>query len=164
MAMNRNGIITNLSIKVGDVEIETANCVKLLGMYIDCHLKLSYHVQALVSKCSKQINAIARLSRVLDTNAKICIMNAFILYNFQFCAAVYHHCNVNDARRLEKLQKHVLKYVYNNFKASFVELLQIAGKKSLFAVRQAILVESVFKVLHNTMPSMSSHLFECMIL
>ena len=88
-------------------------------------------------------------------------MNAFILSNFQFCAVVYHHCNVNDARRLEKLQKRVVKYVY---KASYVDLLQIAGKNSLFAAKQAILVESVFKVLHNTMPPMSSHLFECMIL
>ena len=68
-------------------------------------------------------------------------MNAFILSNFQFCAVVYHHCNVYDARRLEKLQKRVVKYVY---KASYVDLLQIAGKKSLFAVRQAILVESIF--------------------
>ena len=133
-------------------------------MYIDCHLNFSCHVQALVSKCSKQINAIARLSRVLDTNAKICIINAFILSNFQFCAVVYHHRNIYDARRLEKLQKRVLKYVYNNFKASYVELLQIARNKSLFAVRQAILVEFVFKVLHNTMPPMSSHRFECMIL
>ena len=54
----------------------------MLGMYIDCRLNLSYHVQALVSECSKQSNAIARLSRVLDTNAKMCIMNAFILFNF----------------------------------------------------------------------------------
>ena len=79
MVMNRNGIITNLPIKVGDVEIETATYVELLGMYIDCHPNLSCHVQALVSKCSMQINAIARLSRVLDTNVKRCIMNAFIL-------------------------------------------------------------------------------------
>ena len=73
MVMNRNGIITNLPINVGDVEIETAMYVKLLGMYIDCHLNLSYHVQAIVSKCSKQINAMARLSRVLVANAKMCI-------------------------------------------------------------------------------------------
>ena len=50
MVMNGNGIITNLPINVGYVEIETAMYVKLLGMYIDCHLKLSYHVQALFSK------------------------------------------------------------------------------------------------------------------
>ena len=116
--MNRNGIITNLPINVGDVEIETAMYVKLLGMYIDCHLNLSY-------LCSKQMNAIARLSRVLDTNAKMCIVNAFILSNFQICAVVYHHCTIYDARRLEKLQKRVLKYVYNNFKAFYVELMQI---------------------------------------
>ena len=45
----------------------------------------------------------------------MCIMNAFIVSNFQICAVVYHHCNVYDARRLEKLQKRVLKYVYNHF-------------------------------------------------
>ena len=28
----------------------------------------------------------------------MCIMNAFILYNFQFCDAVYHHRNIYGAR------------------------------------------------------------------
>ena len=106
MVMNRNAIITNLPINVGDVEIEPAMYVKLLGMYIDCHL------------------------------------NSVLLYTITVMSF-----------RLEKLQKRVLKYVYN---VSYVELLQIAGNKSLFAV--------IFKVLHNTMPPMSSHLFEYMIL
>ena len=58
----------------------------MLNCYIDCHLHFASHVQTLVSKYSKQINAIARLSKVLDTNAKLCILNAFILSNYQFCA------------------------------------------------------------------------------
>ena len=60
MVMNRNGIITNLPINVGDVEIETAMYVKLLGLYIDCHLNVSNHVETLISiiqscryKCQK---------------------------------------------------------------------------------------------------------------
>jgi len=49
---------------------------KLLGIEIDCKLTFDLHVSQLCKKASRQINALMRLSNMLDHDVK---MNIFML-------------------------------------------------------------------------------------
>ena len=110
-------------------------------------------------RCGRQLNAIARLSRKLSRDCKLRLMNAFIMSNFNFCSVVYHHCKISDTRKLEKLQERALRYVYDDFESEYKVLLQVARKPTLFEARQKIMMECVFKILHNMLPPMKTDFF-----
>ena len=48
---------------------------------------------------------------------------AFILSNFQYCPAIWHHCSVPNTKKSEKIQERALRYVTNDYKSEYRSLL-----------------------------------------
>ena len=73
-----------------NVTIQSVSNVKLLGVNIDVELNFNHHIALLCNKTGRQINALSRLSNVLNVDTKILILQSFIvtfhvlLYNMAF--------------------------------------------------------------------------------
>ena len=143
MVLNRQGNTTNLVFNIDTVTLKPNTSVKLLGVHLDNQLNFNEHIRYISTKCGKQVNAMARLSRMLSTDSKTNILNSFLLSNFNFCSVVYHQCSMSDARKMERIQKRTLRYVLNDFNSSYKDLLHMAGKPSLYVARQRSMLESV---------------------
>ena len=76
----------DIDILVNGSTIPTVSSAKLLGVTIDNKLQFDEHVDIVCLKASRQINAIARLSKFLDTSTLRMLYNSFINSNFLFCA------------------------------------------------------------------------------
>ncbi len=135
------------------VTLESIKVVKLLGIQIDFQLKFDEHVSVLCSKTSRQINVLARLSRTLDQNGKLKIMQSCILCYFNYCPVVWHYCSKDSILKMEKIQCRALKYVYIDYKSSYVDLLERANIKFLFIQRQRDLLMELFKTYNKQGPS-----------
>ena len=160
LVLARNNKANNIQFELPNgVLLEPSSHVKLLGLLIDSNLNFSTHIAKLTVKCAKQTNAIARLSRILSSDCKLTLFNAFILSNLQYCSPIYHHCSVHDTLKLERIQKRCLRYLCNDFTSDYHELLSKCELPTLFLRRVRSILECVFKILHQQLPPMNDSFF-----
>ena len=69
-------------------EINSENCVTLLGLQIDSKLSFDKHISKLCNKCAGIINALTRLNSFLGFEEKKVLVNSFIYGNFNYCPLV----------------------------------------------------------------------------
>lgn len=158
MILNRNS--ENVCLNLNGNMISATKEIKLLGVTIDRDMCFNSHIQKLCLQSSRQINVLSRLSNMLTLPCKMKILNAFIISNFNYCCLIYHHCNVTDAKRLERLMKRALRFVYLDFTSSYKELLVKAKRSSLYVSRLRIMLLTVYKILHGMCPPVSQDLFQ----
>ncbi len=77
---------------LNDSELMSEKFVKLLGVNIDYNLNVSNHISVTCKKAGKQLNVLARLSVCLDIEAKLIVLQTFILSHFNYCPIVWHFC------------------------------------------------------------------------
>jgi hypothetical protein len=160
MIISRRGDHGSTVLCVNDAVIEPSNCIKLLGVNIDNTLSFRTHVNELVKRCAQQVNALCRLSHVLNTNCKVKILEAFVMANFNYCCLAYYSCGKTEARSLEKVLKRALKFVYLDFHSSYIDLLKKAEMCPLYLQRKYELLLSVHKILNQKLPPMSPDFYE----
>ena len=74
-------------------------CVRI--MFSDS-LLFTEHISQLCIKAGRKINVLSRLCCSLTTEAKLLLMQAFILSHFNFCSIIWHYCSMRDLRKIEK--------------------------------------------------------------
>ena len=57
---------TEITIKIGNLEIEESDCEKLLGIAFDRKLNFKKHTEDICRKANQKIHALARLSNYID--------------------------------------------------------------------------------------------------
>ena len=142
-----------------NVTVRPSTHVKLLGMYLDKNLNFAYHIDELVKKCSKQINAIARISTNLSAECRLLVFNAFLMSNLNYCSSVYHFCRFGDAKKLEVLQKRCLRFILRDFNSSYHEMLEHLNFPTLYVRRLRGVMECIFKILNDGLPPLDSSFF-----
>ena len=151
--------ISDITFNVAGAEIPPSTSVNLLGVEIDNRLTFSNHISNICAKAGRQLSALARLSKILDTETKLITFNSFILSNFNYCPLVWHHCSIENTRKMEKIQERGLRFVYNDHSSSYSELLSISNKKMLYVERLQKIAVFVFKCVHEIGPSSVHNLF-----
>ena len=160
IVLGRNGKGSNIVFDLSEnITVKPSDSVKLLGLTIDSNLNFSQHIKELSAKCSRLTNAIARLSWLLSKECKLSILDAFLLSNLNYCNIIYHHCNVCDARKLERIQKRFLKYVTLDFDSKYSDLLSQCERPSLYLARLRSTLECIFKIRSNTLPPLDDSFF-----
>ena len=139
--------------------IENSKCEKLLGVLIDHKLTFDKHVRLLCNKASTKVNALARISQVMEVGQRKLIMNAFIISHFSYCPLVWmmHSRRMND--RINRIHKRALRIVYKDYKSSFAELLARDGSLTIHQRNLKLLATEVFKAKNNIGPEITSDIF-----
>ena len=97
-----------------NVTIQSVSNVKLLGVNIDVELNFNHHIAVLCNKAGRQINALLRLSNVLNVDTKILFLQSFILSHFMYCCIIWHFSStcISDTKKIEKMQLKALRHIY----------------------------------------------------
>ncbi len=104
---------------MGESVIENQPVVKLLGLYVDSLLDFNFYIDAICRKAGRKLNVLARLSKLLSTESKLMLFYSFILAQFEYCAVVWHFCSREKMKKLERIQKQALRYVFNYVNSSY---------------------------------------------
>ena len=112
----------SLVFKVGNVNIETVDVVKLLGVDIDFNLKFGSHIQNICKKAGQQLNVSRRIGKNLCKLRRMTIFQNLI-------AVPFHGIFVPKQTQIksEKIQERALRFVYDDFKSSYIKLLTKAN-------------------------------------
>ena len=117
------------------------------------------HISAMCCRAARQLNALARISKHLDSKSKHIIYNSFVASNFNYCPLVWHFCGQVNNNKLEKLQERSLRIIHNDYEASFETLLKCSKQESLLTTRLKIMILEVFKTVNRLNPSCLHDLF-----
>ena len=60
------------------------------------------HMADIVRKVGNQILVLQRHKKLIDTDAKISVYNAYLLLHLDYCCAVWYHCGRHNSNKLEK--------------------------------------------------------------
>ncbi len=133
--------MSELSLSVQGVTLQSQELVKLLGVIIDKGLRFNEHVTYICKKAAQQLNSMSRLSSVLQMESKYCIFNTFIISNFVYCPLIWHMCSSADAQSIEKIQKRSLRFVLNDFTSEYGILME---KSSFWRSHGEVMEKSTF--------------------
>ena len=81
---------TNPSYYFEKHEINSIDAIKLLGVTTDRELNFTDHVAAIVRKIINQQQVFKRHKRLIATNSKIKLYNAYFLPQLNYCSIVCH--------------------------------------------------------------------------
>ena len=93
---------------------------------------ITEHISHLCIKAGRKINVLSRLCHSLTTDAKLLLMQTFILSHFNFCSVIWHYCSMGNLRKVEKLQYKALKFVYNDFTSSYSDLRKLTRRPLMY--------------------------------
>ena len=63
--------------KLDNIETENSNCERLLGVKIDSKLNFKEHLDRIIEKASRKINALSRITPYMNIAKRRLLMNSF---------------------------------------------------------------------------------------
>ena len=141
-------------------EINSENCVTLLGLEIDSKLSFDKHISKLCNKCAGIINQLTRLNSFLGFEEKKVLVNSLIYGNFNYCPLVWHFCSKSSRNKIENIQKRVLRFLLNDYDSDYNTLLQKSNKCTMEIRRIRTLALETFKTINDFNPSFMKNLFK----
>ena len=118
---------------INNVEIKTAETLKLLGVTIDSRLNFSEYANSAGKEASQSIAVLKRLRKLIPIKVKLQLCKVDVLPHLTYCHLVWHVCRASDSSKLEQLQERGLIVVY---KEEQVSLWSIIGKGQAAKFRQ----------------------------
>ena len=71
-----------VTIKIGESEIKSSNCEKLLGIKIDEKLTFNEHLNYTIDKASRKINSLSRVAPYMNEGKKRILLNSLFWSQF----------------------------------------------------------------------------------
>ena len=122
---------------------------KLLGVTIDDKLHFDEHIDNICKRASRQINAIARISKHLKKKTLHMLYTDFIKSNFLYCANIWHFGLNSNFWKLEKVHKRALRVILNDHISSYPELLAKARVNSIYIQNVHVILIECFKYING---------------
>ena len=99
-------------IKLGTSFINQINCTKFLGLYIDSNLSFKNHIDYILSKISKSVGILYRLSLYLPPDILKILYNSLILPYLSYGIESWHGAPRYMSGRVQIMQKKAIRAIY----------------------------------------------------
>ena len=126
--------------------IESNNCDKLLGIYIDSNFSFEYHINRICRKASQKLHALPKIAKFISKNKKCMLFKSFIISQFNYCPIVWvcHGRSVNN--KINNIHERALRIVYHDKISSFKTLLKRDKSTSIHMKNLQYFATELFKV------------------
>ena len=110
---HRRSELTDVCVKIGDVEAEVKSVVKCLGVLLDDELKWYQLCDETVKKCTKGLGLLSRLRNTLPFSLKKKVYNAVVLPHLDYCSTVWQECSNKLQTKIQRLQNYGARLLLN---------------------------------------------------
>jgi hypothetical protein len=86
-------------------------------------LNFDCHIKNIFKKAVQQLNILKRIGKNLSKLNRLTIFHTFVLSNLNFCPLSWHFCSETNTKKIEKIQERALRFVYQDYEASYENLL-----------------------------------------
>ena len=150
-------------IKLGKTVINNSEFEKLLGIKVHTKLNFNEHLNDIISKASRKVNALSRVVPYMSLSKKVILMNSFFNSQFSYSPLIwmFHSRIMNN--KISRLHESCMRLIYGDKTSSFEELLD-QEKSVLIQTRNLqMLATEMFKVYQGMSPPIFNELFRCEI-
>ena len=146
-------------INLGKTEIKDSEYEKLLGIKVDTKLNFNKHLNDIINKASREVNALSRIVPCRSLCKKKILMNSFFNSQFSCCPLIwmFHSCIMNN--KINRLHERCMRLIHEDKKSSFEELLQQDKSVSIHTRNLQIMATEMFKVYRSMSPPIFGELF-----
>lgn len=116
---------------LGSSVISLDHSMKLLAVIIDKNLNFIEHVAHTVRRVSNQIQVMQRHKKLINTDTKTKLYNAYLLPHLYYCCVVWHPCGQRNLK-MEKINERSLRFVFNDYVSNYILLLNRKEQPLLF--------------------------------
>ena len=116
------------------------------------YIRLMFIISNMCKNASQQINVLKRIGKSLNSESRKAVYHAFIMPFFNFCPLTCHFCKKSNTEKLEKINFRALKFVYQDFNSSYVDLISKAGTTKFHLTRLRTLAFETFKITYGVSP------------
>ena len=149
-----------LHIHLSGSQIEQVSSFKLLGVLINDTLTWTSHINHVVSKVSRSVNLLRRLSWFLPQSLLVLYLKSYILPLVDYCDVVWDNSSQHDASRLQNLFNYACRLALHRPRLSSSSALwHELGLSSLCCRRKLHLAELTYKCHNSLAPSYLSSFF-----
>ena len=134
--------------------------MKLLGVTLDYRLDFDPHISNLCKIAATQLNVLNRLKTFIGFQEKKILVQSFVYSNFDYCPLVWYFSSSKSLQKVEKLQEHALRFLYNDHTSSYNDLLMRSSKCMMHVARQRLLCIEIYKTLNHLNPPFMQSIFE----
>ena len=115
----------HVSMKLDNIELENSNRERLQGVKIDLKLNFKEHLDRIIKKASRKINALSRIASYMNIEKRKLLTNSFFASQFNYCPLVWicHQRRVNN--KINCLHERCLRIVYSDSVSSFICYIKI---------------------------------------
>ena len=96
------------SVTLLGTEIKPVTVAKDLGVHIDCYLNYNEHITKTASDCMFKLARVNRIKHLLDQNALIFLINAFVFSKLFYCLTIWSNTSKENVRKLQSVQNYAL--------------------------------------------------------
>ena len=149
----------DVSVTVGSSLIKQSIEEKLLVVTIDKDRSFKNHLDSLCKKASQKLHALAWISKFMDTDRIVLMMNTFVMSQFSYCPLIwmFHDRRINN--KVNKIHERALRIAYKDSHSCFESLLARNNPVSLHQRNLQLLLVEMFKTKENLNPSFMKDIF-----
>ena len=133
--------------------------MKTLSITIDDALSWRDQVNEVSLKLSRQIACLRQIKSCLDIKSRLLFYNSYFLPAINYCNVVWGCCGKGLTDRIFKLQKRILRMIYDDYVSNVDFLLKRAGTLSVYQRIDYDTVILVFKCIYGNVPMYLSNMF-----
>ena len=86
LIVNNNNHVT---IKMDDIEFESSDCEKQLGIKIDSKLNFKDHLYGLIKKASRKVNVLSCITFYINIAKRRLLINSLFTSRFNYCLLIW---------------------------------------------------------------------------
>ena len=159
------GSTSNLMVNVGGHSIPQWGSdfpkqnIENVGSYPWWQTKFWNSYSQYMPKSSRQINALKRISKILNKQCRLRVNKSIVFPNFNHCPVVWMFCGKTNLGKLERLQERALSTIFLEKSLSYNELLKKSDQSTVRMYLMRFLIIEVFKCVRDISPSYLNDMF-----
>ena len=133
-------------------KIKNSESEKLPGIKLDSKLNFNSHIHDICQKAGQKLNVISRITPYMDFAKRRLLVNSFFYSQFNYCQLVWMCHNQTNNNKIHRFLERCLRFIYNDKKLSFKDLLEKDGSVSIHHRNLRTLAVELFKVFKGLNP------------
>ena len=145
---------TDCEIMIDNYTLKCVDRIHFLGLILDNKFTWKYHIDHIYKKVCRTIGLITKARIILDIDSIVMLYNAIVKPYFIYCNIIWGNTFTTYLKKLEKLQKKILRVMtsseYNSHTGPLFYKLKLMTIKDLYEYSSGIYI---YKSVHRLLPT-----------
>ena len=148
------------SVNINGFQITNSTEQKLQGIKFDSKLSFENHVLSLCKEASQKLHALTRIVSYMNLFKRKALMRTFVISQFNYSSLVWMFGSRKLNDRIISIHERALRVAYQDYKSTFLELLQKDNSVTIHQRNLKALVTEIFKGKNHLSPEIMKEVFE----